>query len=229
MCSPPQKHTFVFIKEILRCAKTKIKKFIGIEYERWTTASDSSIIQGSVGRLTGYDDNTDSICYTNEKTLINYEKLWNNNMEFTDTEDIEWNTKTTFYDKKSKKTYSSGTFNSVKNIKGLKDNSSEKVKTIITEPEISEPYNTFEEAVEYGKNIVEIIKRTPKKPDETKMKNGFYMVNISGKKRILSENNLFQTSRVTSGMGKSKYVIRNCYSDVNDPNTIQWRLIYYKK
>lgn len=64
--------------------------------------------------------------------------------------------------------------------------------------------------------------------EENKIKDGFYMVNISGKKRILSENDLFQTSRVTSGMGKSKYVIRNYYSNITDPNTIQWRLIYYK-
>ena len=227
MRKPPEKHTFVFIKEILRCAKTKIKKFVGIEYERWTTASDSSIIQGSVGRLTGYDDNTDNICYTNITTIENYEKLWNNNMEFN--EGIEWNTKTTLYDKKARKTYSSGTFNSVKNIKGLEDNSSEKDKPIIKEPEISDPYNTFEEAVKYGKEIVEVIKRSPKKPGENKMKDGFYMVNISGKKRNLSENDLFQTSRDTSGMGKSKYVIRNCYTDISDPNTIQWRLIYYKK
>jgi len=225
MRKAPNKHTFIFIKEILRCAKTKIKKFIGIEYERWTTSSDSSIIQGSVGRLTGYDDNTDSICYTNKETIENYEKLWNNDMEFK--EGIEWNTKTTIYDKKDNKTYSSGTYNSVKNIKGLEDNSSQKVKTIITEPEISNPFNTFEEIVEYGKKL-KIIKRTPKKPDKNKIKDGFYMVNISGKKRILSENDLFQTSRVTSGMGKSKYVIRNYYSNIADPNTIQWRLIYYK-
>ena len=227
MGKPPEKHTFVFIKEILRCAKTKIKKFIGIEYERWTTASDSSIIQGSVGRLTGYDDNTDSICYSNKETIKNYEKLWNNNMEFK--EGIEWNAKTTIYDKKDNKTYSSGTFNSVKNIKGLESNSSEKAKINVPEPEISDPFNTFEEAVYHGKNVVKIIKRTPKKPNEKKMKDGFYMVNISGKKRILSENDLFQTSRVTSGMGESKYTIRNCYSDINDPSTIQWRLIYYEK
>jgi len=227
MGKPPEKHTFVFIKEILRCAKTKIKKFIGIEYERWTTSSDSSIIQGSVGRLTGYDDNTDSICYTNIKTIENYEKLWNNNMEFE--EGIEWNTKTTIYDKKDNKTYSSGTYNSVKNIKGLESNLSEKEKKIIIEPEISNPFKTFEEVVKYGKEEVKVIKRSPKKPDKNKMKNGFYMVNISGGKRVLSVNDLFLTSRVTSGMGKSKYVIRNCYSDINDPTTIQWRLIYFKK
>lgn len=224
MYEPPEKHTFVFIKEILRCAKTKIKKFIGIEYERWTTSSDSSIIQGSVGRLTGYDDNTDSICYTNVNTLINYEKLWNNNMEFTDTEDIEWNTKTTFYDKKAKKTYSSGTFNSVKNIKGLKDNSSEKVKEPKEEPIIKD-FRDFNELKTYVKKYLN-KKRGPNKFN--KNSNGFYESNIRGKKKVYSTNEIHAERRcnIKNGAG---YGIRPCYSDVNDPNTIQWRLIYYKK
>ena len=72
------------------------------------------MIQGSFGRLTGYDHNGDSICYTNIPSLQNYVKLWDNNMEFK--EGIEWNTKTTQYDNNDKITYSTGTFNSVKNI-----------------------------------------------------------------------------------------------------------------
>ena len=42
----------------------------------------STMIQGSFGRLTGYDDNGDSICYTNIQSLQNYVKLWDNNMDF---------------------------------------------------------------------------------------------------------------------------------------------------
>ena len=234
MCSPPQKHTFVFIKEILRCAKTKIKKFIGIEYERWTTASDSSIIQGSVGRLTGYDDNTDSICYTNENTLINYEKLWNNNMEFTAAEDIEWNTKTTFYDKKSKKTYSSGTFNSVKNIKGLKDNSSEKVKTIRDDPKIKKHYG--EDGQErmilwFNENLKK--KMRGKRGPRRKIKNEgelFYRATIRKKYpgEVLHCSIIEKEKKWGFGEGPG---IRSypCYSDVNDPNTLEWWLIYYEK
>ncbi len=223
----PEKHTFIFICETYRCAKTIEKKYIGVSYERYVSnPNDSSIIQGC--RLTGYDDNGDSICYTNISSLENYIKLWDNDMVFI--KGIVWNTKTTHYDEKDDITYTStGTFNSVKHIDQLKDGCSEKVTEISKEPEISKSYNTFEEAVKYGRELKIITRRSPKKPDESKMKNGFYMVNISGKKRILSENELFQTSKVTSGMGKSKYCIRPCYSDVNDPKTIQWRLIYYEK
>ena len=123
----PEKHTFIFYCEILRCAKTQYKKYIGISYERYVSnLNDSSIIQGSFGRLTGYDDNGDSICYTNKESLENYIQLWNNGMEFK--EGIVWNTKTTHYDKNDDLTYSTGTFNSVNNIEQLKDGCSEKVK-----------------------------------------------------------------------------------------------------
>ena len=221
----PDRNTFIFYCETLRCAKTQFKKYIGISYERYVSnPNDSSIIQGSFGRLTGYDDNRDSICYTNKPSLENYIKLWDNNMDFTD--GIVWNTKTTLYNKEDNITYSTGTFNSVKHIEQLVGGCSEKVKGDIPEPEISDPFETFEQAVKWGREG-EIIKRSPKKQD--KDSNGFHMVNIAGNKRILSENDLFQTSRSTSGMGKNKYCIRPYYLDIDNTNTLQWRLIYHKK
>ena len=51
----------------------------------------STIIQGLVGRLTGYDDNGTSICYTNIDTIQRYELLWNSKFN----PDIKWNSKTT--------------------------------------------------------------------------------------------------------------------------------------
>ena len=79
-----------------------------------------------------------------------------------------------------------------------------------------------------GRELKIIIRRSPKKPGDDKLINGFYSVNISGKIRVLNVEKLFQTSRVTSGMGKSKYCIRPCYSDFYDLNTLQWWLIYYE-
>lgn len=232
MGKPPDKHTFVFIKEILRCAKTKIKKFIGIEYERWTTTSDSSIIQGSVGRLTGYDDNTDSICYTNIETIKNYEKLWNNNMEFK--EGIEWNTKTTIYDKKDNKTYSSGTFNSVKNIKGLEINSSEKVNEIRDDPIIKKFYGEEGQdlMIQWFKDTLKIKmpkKRGPRKKNKITGEL-FYRATIRKKYpgEILHCSIIEKEKKWGFGEGPG---IRSypCYSDVNDPNTLEWWLIYYEK
>jgi hypothetical protein len=51
----PITHTFIFIKDTLRCAVTIPKQFIGILYERFTYyPNKASIIQGLLGRATGF-------------------------------------------------------------------------------------------------------------------------------------------------------------------------------
>ena len=51
----PIKHTFVFILDRLRCAKTIHKQFIGVLYERATKSPNKdSVIQGLAGRATCY-------------------------------------------------------------------------------------------------------------------------------------------------------------------------------
>ena len=54
-----------------------VKISIGVLYERYTKSSpnDSVIIQGLLGRMTGYDDNGLSICFTNVDTIGRYKKL----------------------------------------------------------------------------------------------------------------------------------------------------------
>lgn len=95
----PQKHTFIFIKEKLRCAKTLCKRYLGIFYERYTKSpNDSTIIQSGIGRLTGYDDNGFSVCYTNVESIHKYYKILENN--FTDLSG--WNSATTNKKKKIK-------------------------------------------------------------------------------------------------------------------------------
>jgi len=52
----PTVHTFIFIKDTLRCAVTIHKPFIGILYERFTRFPNrASIIQGLLGRATGFN------------------------------------------------------------------------------------------------------------------------------------------------------------------------------
>jgi len=54
----PLKHTFIFIKDTLRCAITIPKPFIGVLYERFTKRPNpSSVIQGLAGRATGFISN----------------------------------------------------------------------------------------------------------------------------------------------------------------------------
>lgn len=223
----PVNHTFIFYCEILRCAKTQYKKYIGISYERYVSnPNDSSIIQGSFGRLTGYDDNGDSICYTNIPSLENYILLWDNNMDFK--EGIIWNTKTTQYDKKDNITYSTGTFNSVKHIKQLKYNCSEKVKEDRGEPIIKKFYG------ESGQNkMIKWVKQNIKikgtrGPNKKKIdKNGFYKGSIRKGLEILSTEKVNKEKRWGFGDGTD---IRSypCYSDIHDPNTLEWWLIYYE-
>ena len=223
----PEKHTFIFYCEILRCAKTQYKKYIGISYERYVTnPNDSSIIQGSFGRLTGYDDNGDSICYTNIPSLENYIKLWENDMDFK--EGIVWNTKTTQYDKKDDITYSTGTFNSVKHIEQLKDGCSEKVKEERGDPIIKKFYGESgqNQMIDWFKINIKIKgKRGPNKKKIDDL--GFYKGAIRKGLEILSTEEVNKEKRWGFGDGPG---IRSypCYSDINDLNTLQWWLIYYE-
>lgn len=89
---PPEKHTFIFIKDMLRCAKTLEKMNIGIVYERMvSTINDTAIIQGLLGRVTGYDVNDTISVFTNIDTIKRYKLLWDS--EFKNTQ-IPWNSNT---------------------------------------------------------------------------------------------------------------------------------------
>jgi hypothetical protein len=75
----PVKHIIILIKDMFRCAKSLNKKYLGVLYERYTkSVSNDVIIQGLVGRLTGYDYNGDAICYTHIDSIKLYEDMWNN-------------------------------------------------------------------------------------------------------------------------------------------------------
>jgi hypothetical protein len=225
----PEKHTFVFYCEILRCAKTQHKEFIGISYDRYNNNPiDSTVIQGSVGRLTGYDDNGKSICYTNILSIDMYEKLWDNDFKFI--EGIEWNTKTTKYDDITKMTYSTGTFNSVKNIDELKENCSEKIKEDRGEPIIKKFYGEEgqNKMITYFKEQLK-PKMPPGKrgPNKKKIDNGFYKSSIRKGYQILSIDEVNKEKKWGFGDGAG-YRSYPCYSDVTDPNTLEWWLIYYE-
>ena len=74
----PSIHTFIFIKETLRCAKTIDKTYLGILYDRFSKASsDDAIIQGLAGRATGYHSKSITI-YTNISSIVRYRDLWDN-------------------------------------------------------------------------------------------------------------------------------------------------------
>ena len=226
--------TIIFYCEILRCAKTQCKKYIHISYERYAkNISSSTIVQGSFGRLCGYDDNGKSICYTDIETLKEYIKLCNNDMEFA--HGLKWVTKSTKYSLDDEMTYSNGTYNSVKYIDTLKENCSEKVKENRREPEIHIEYGE-EGQVKMIKWFKDLKKSNPtawkdkrgpnrKKPDE----NGFYKGSIRNGLEVLSKEKVDREKKFGFKRGNVAGVRSfPCYSDVTDKSTLEWWLIYYE-
>jgi hypothetical protein len=89
LSKPPTIHTFIFIKERLRCAKTIVKKFIGVLYERITHKPNlNSIIQGLAGRATGYDSGKHLVVFTHLESIVDYFHIWHNNIFFKHSDSI---------------------------------------------------------------------------------------------------------------------------------------------
>lgn len=72
----PKHHTFVFIMDKLRCAKTITHDNVGVLYDRYTSSTSirhaDSVVQGLAGRLTGYHNNTHSVCFTSVHHILYY-------------------------------------------------------------------------------------------------------------------------------------------------------------
>lgn len=87
---PPETHTFIFIKEKLRCAKTLDKTFIGVLYERNVKRfNDSAIIQGFAGRMTGFHDHNHFVIFSNIDSIKSYRLLWSNAFSYDHTKYID--------------------------------------------------------------------------------------------------------------------------------------------
>jgi hypothetical protein len=218
----PERHTFIFIKEMLRCAKTLKKRYIGILYDRYSkNPDDTTIIQGLVGRDTGYDNNVISICYTNIDSINRYENLWQSNFE---DKTIKWNSKTTKYTNGILS--GKNTFNDPKDYDGFSvasDDSDE-----LKEPVIKK-FKTQEEAKEYyNKELKEIMGgRGPikRKADE----NGFYLSTIGkgdNRTRVRTTKEIYDVRRWSLNE-THHYTFHPCYEDINDKSTLQWWFIHY--
>lgn len=216
----PERHTFIFIKEMLRCAKTLKKKYIGILYDRYSTnPDDTTIIQGLAGRDTGYDNNGISICYTNIDSINRYEELWNSNFE---DKTIRWNSKTTKYTNGILS--GKNTFNDPKDYDGFSvasDDSNE-----LKEPVIKK-FKTQEEAKEYHNKELKKEKMKGRGPNKIKPNDvGYYEANIRGNKKVYSCEEIYKNRRcnIENGAG---YRFYPCYEVVNDKSTLQWWFIHY--
>ena len=215
----PTKHNFIFIKEMARCAKTYKKKFVGLWYERYVKDfNDDVVIQGLLGRATGYDDNGDSIIFTNEESIERYQQLWDK--DFSD--DVKWFSNSTTCS--GKKTRSKKTFNACVTDGDIPIITEEKQK----EPKIKKFYGESgqNEMIKWSRNNIKIKGKIG--PKTKKIDNfGFYKGAIRKGLEILSTEKVYKERRWGFGNGPG---IRSypCYSDVNDKNTLQWWLIWYE-
>jgi hypothetical protein len=219
----PTKHTFIFIKEMLRCAKTLKKTYIGILYDRYSSVpDDTTIIQGLIGRDTGYDNNGRSICYTNVESIVKYEQLWNSRFEDTT---VKWNSKTTKY--KNGVLSGKNTFNDPTSYDGftVETSDGEELKETVIRK-----FKTQEEAKEYyNKELkIKLGGNGPKKrkPNE----NGFYLSTIgkgNDRTRVRSFEEI-QKVRKWALNETHHYTFHPCYRDVTDQSTLEWWLIYYE-
>lgn len=217
----PEQHIFIFIKEKLRCAKTLNKNYLGIVYERYTKSPDDAVvIQGLLGRGTGYDDNGESVYFTNISSLEKYEKLWNSNFE---DKTINWKSKTT--KRKNDLLYSTGTYNNPSFINGMDILDDE--SKIEREPVIKK-FKTQKEVKEYYKNDLKsrFEGRGPnlRKPNG----DGFYETTIGRKKgkAVYSCDEIYEV-RKWSLNDTHKYTFHPCYEDINDKSTLQFWIIHY--
>ena len=204
----PLQHTLIFIKDRLRCAKTICKKYLGVLYERFSeNPDDSVIIQGLIGRDTGYDNNRESICYTNISSIERYEELWQSNFE---DKNIQWNSKTTKFNKGVIE--SQYTFNGNDEI------------PMASEPTVIK-FKTQEEVKEYFQlNLEEKFQsRGPnwRKPNA----DGIFEARVGTKKGIFSCAEILRTHKRYVNK-KQKFALYPCYEDKNDKTTLQFLLIH---
>lgn len=215
----PRVHTFVFIKEMCRCAKTLHKSHIGILYDRHTKCPDDAVvIQGLIGRLTGYDDNGISICYTNINSIIKYEQLWNSAFE---DKSVNWNSKTTKF-LNGTLLVKNNTFNNPKYYGFSQDN--EQIIKDIVEPVVIQ-FSSQDLVKEfYNKHLKSTRGRGPNKRKANI--DGWYESIIRGVKKVRSYDEIMVEKR--HGLNKSNYRLYPSYLNTNDQSTLQWLLVYYE-
>ncbi len=215
----PNQQTFILIKEKLRCAITLNKKYLGILYERYTKSPDDTvIIQGLVGRMTGYDTNDDSICFTNLQSIDKYRILWNSNFE---DKTIKWNSKTT--KRKNQLLHSTGTYNNPSLIDGMSVSSEDSNEE--DDPTIKK-FTNFNAVKKYVKQELG-NKRGPNNPSKNINSNGFYECNVRGIKKVWSIDDMYRERRcnIKNGAG---YGFRYCYENINDKSTLEFWIIHYE-
>jgi hypothetical protein len=210
----PAYHTFIFIKEMLRCAKTLTKKYIGILYERYSRKIDDAVvIQGLIGRDTGYDNNGKTIIYTNIDTIIRYEQLWMSQFEDTD---IKWYSKTT--KRVNGNTTGHNTFNDIKHYEDIDSESSEDDISVNC-------FTTYELAKQYWKDNLRPLYNGTGPTERKQREDGYYECTLDKITKVHSYDEIYK-KRMWALNETHHYTFYPCYIDVNDKSTLRFCLIH---
>jgi len=222
----PKKHTFIILKEMLRCAVTVEKKYLGILYERHSkTPIDSTIIQGLLGRATGYNIPRQLVVFTNIHSISKYKSLWES--KFTNISSIDWK----YRDKKKNKDIETFQYPGLYGIKSDSNDTNKKRP----EPTIN-IFKRQEEVKEFYKKVLgpklDALDPNRKKPSngprirDLLNEEGKYVSFIREKRGVHSCKEVYKAR--TCGLNETtRYRLYPCYEDVTDSSTLQFWLIYY--
>ena len=213
LMNQPDLHTFIFIKDRARCAKTfSPKEHIGLWYERCNKITcDDVIIQGLVGRACGYDDNEkeeeQSVIYTNVESIKKYIELMESDFE---AENVIWKSSSTFELEKGKNE-SKGTLN------GLfgGDNNYEEYRKIDTLE-----FKSFEETCSW---VQDKYKGAVRKFKKTTEKNGFYNGGSAFKYKPIEKKDIIPEKVL---LKSQECQLIRCYNDINDPESLVYIICY---
>jgi hypothetical protein len=222
LTQPPQQHTIIFVKELLRCAKNiRHKTWLGVLYERKSKSiSDSVIEQGLLGRCGGYNDNGMSIIYTQLKSIDKYEQMWDS--QFKDIH-VLWKSLTTKQTRRRRNrpqtTYSSGTIALPANTTASRPDPNEGYAAKICDS-WSELMAFFDHhKLQITGNVHSTGPRT-----RTVSANGFYeaarLMNRMAGPEIITVRDA--VSRRGMGISTSGFRVWPAYTDCTDPNTLKW-------
>ena len=215
----PTHHTFIFIKEKLRCAKSIKKEYLGVLYDRCSNLpDDAAVIQALIGRATGYDDNGVSVCYTNVDSVTRYEALW---QSYFTNKHVKWNSKTTRFDRSSGRTkVKCSTFNDPVHYNG-------NTPLVLTRQRKNPFHYYFQSQEEVKIHFNSFIKphtsgRGPNtlKPDA----NGWFCATINKVKKPYSKAEL--ETRCYIGNSNNKYWYYPCYTNLSDQSTLTFCFIH---
>jgi hypothetical protein len=229
LTQPPQQHTIIFVKELLRCAKNiRHKTWLGVLYERKSKSiSDSVIEQGLLGRCGGYNDNGMSMIYTNLKSIDKYEQMWDS--QFKDIH-VLWKSLTTKQTRRRRNrpqtTYSSGTIALPANTTAYRPDPNEGYNAKVCDS-WSELVAFFDQKQRSGLQITGNVHSIGPRARSVSV-NGFYeaarLMNRSAGPEIISVQDA--VNRRGMGISESGFRVWPGYTDRTDPNTLKWVLCW---